>query len=105
MAALLASDELALSRQMGKINDSDKLVSNHPAKLAHLLMRLFEKIVQHAEFMHQLECGRVYRVTSKIAQKVRGLLGNHDVQTGAGQQYPDNHPCGAAAADSAPDVY
>ena len=61
-------------------------------------MRFFEEIIQHAEFMHQLERRWMNRVAAKIPQKIRMLFQHHNVDAGACQQEPSIIPAGPPPA-------
>lgn len=69
------------------------------AEFGHLLVRLLQKFVQHAEFMHQLEGGWMNRVAAEIANEVRVLFQNLYLHAGASEEKAE-HQSGGAAADN-----
>ena len=63
-------DEFAARRQMRKIRYRRFFNAKMRLNLAELLMRATEKHLEQAEFVHQLQGRRMYRVAAKIAQKI-----------------------------------
>src|SRR6266487_4048294 len=98
-------DELALSRQMRKIGHYYEIVTDLPADLAHLLVRALQEIFEQAEFMHDLESGRMNCVAAKIAEKVSVFFQYHHVDARARQQIPEYHARRTTAGNATACVY
>jgi hypothetical protein len=94
-------DEAAMDGEMREIGEDQALVADLARQFAHLLMRAFQEIIENAEFVHDLERGRMDGVAAEIAQKIDVLLQHHDVYAGAGQEKPEHDAGGAAAGDRA----
>ena len=67
-------DEFAVRRQMRKIRYSRFFSAEMRLNLPDLLMRVAEELFEQAEFVHQLQGRRMYRVAAKIAQKILVLF-------------------------------
>ena len=67
-------------------------------ELAHLLVRQLEEFVEQAQLVHHLERRGVDGVAAKVAQEVRVLLQDDDVDAGARQQEAEHHAGRPAAA-------
>ena len=65
-------------------------------------MRQLEELIQHAQFVHDLHGGGMYRVAAEITQEVRVLFENDNVDTRACEQEPQHETGRTSARDAAP---
>src|SRR5436309_9436435 len=93
-------DEFAVRRQMRKIRDRDKVLTNLAAQLAHFLVRALEKVFEDAQLVHQLERAGMNRVATKVAQKIRVLLKHDDLDASTCEQKAEHHCRRPAAHDA-----
>ena len=96
-------NELAAGRQVAKVRDGQRYVTDLRVDLVHLLVGELQEVLQHAQLVQELERRGVDRVASEVAEKVRVLFQDDDVDTRAGQQQPQHHPGRAATGDAAAD--
>ena len=94
-------DELAVRRQVAKIDHLNVFGADLRGQRFDLLMRQLQEFIDQAEFEHQLERRGMNRVAAEIAKEIGVLLQHHDVNAGARQQESEHHPGGAAAGDAA----
>jgi hypothetical protein len=95
------SDEFAVRRQIPEIGYCDPRRADLSGQSLHARVRQFEKCVEQAELVHQLERGRMNCVAAEIAQEVGVLLQYGDGHAGARQQKAEHHPGRSAADDAA----
>ena len=72
---------------MREVRDHHRRVADHPAELAHLLMRQFEEAVDEPELDHHLERRRMHRIAAKIAQEIVVLLEHDDLDPARASRY------------------
>ena len=84
-----------------EIGEGDHLVADDSADLAHLLVRQLEERLEQAKLVHHLQRRGVDRVAAEIAQEVRVLLQNDDIDAGAREQKAEHHAGGPAPGDDA----
>src|SRR5215470_11294470 len=69
----------------------------HPAQF---LMRQPQDLIEHPQFMHQLQRGGMDGVAAKIAKEVSVLFEHDNFNAGAGEQQPEHYSSGPAADDT-----
>src|SRR5271155_3308001 len=85
---------------MTKIREGDRVGADLTGKLAHLLMRAFQQLIEDAEFIHDIERGWMNRVAAEIAQEIRMLLKNAHVHAHARQEKSQDHAGGSASRNA-----
>jgi hypothetical protein len=90
-------DEFAVSGKMREIGQGESFAAYLAAKLLQLLVRVLQEFFEEAEFVHQLESGRVDGVSAKVAEEIGVLFENEDFDAGAGEEEAEHHAGGAAA--------
>ena len=68
---------------MCEIREPHQLIANYARKTSRFLMRQFEKLVEQAELAYDLERRGVNGIAAEIAEKIRMLLEDHHLDTGA----------------------
>ncbi len=86
--------------EMREVRDGHEEVVDLRADRRELLMRALEELVDHAEFVHQFERGRMDRVAAEVAEEVGVLLEDGHVDAGAREEEAEHH-AGRPAADDA----
>jgi hypothetical protein len=66
----------------------------------HPAMRQLEKALEKAELVHDLERGWVNRIAAEIAQEVRVLLENYNMDTSSREEESEEHPGGTSSDDA-----
>ena len=94
-------DIFAVRRQVGEIGYPDAIAADLGAEFLDLLVRHFEKFIEQAELVHQLERRWVHGVAAEIAKEIGMLFQHHDVDARARQQEAQHHPGRPAASDGA----
>ena len=85
------SDEFAARGQPREIRDRHSVPVDHPAQLAHFLMRLLKEFLEQSELLHQLEGGGMNSIAAKIAIEIRMLFQDGHLHTRARQKEPEHH--------------
>src|ERR1043166_672709 len=95
------SNKAAASRQMSEVSERKCGVPNLSIQTMNFLMRKSEQLVQQTKLGNHLKGRRVDRVTAKIAQEVRMLFQNDDINAGPGEQEAQHHSGRSAASNAA----
>src|SRR6266481_2249172 len=85
-------DEFAARGELGEISDGYNLPVDHGAQLSHFLMRLLQEFIKQAEFVHQLERGRMNGVAAEVAVEIGVLLKHCHLHAGPREQIARHHP-------------
>jgi hypothetical protein len=96
-------DELAARGQVAEVRDGHGKGADQRPQLADFLVGQLEKRVEPPELVHELERGRVDGVAPEVAQEVRVLFQDEDVDARAGEERAQHHARGAAPRDAAAD--
>jgi hypothetical protein len=86
---------------VGEITDDNGIAPNLGAELADFLMGPSEKSLEHAELVHDFECGRMDGIAAEIAQEVSVFFEDLNMDAGASEKKAQHHSGGAAAGDCA----
>src|SRR5437588_12037391 len=97
-------EKFAMCRQVGKIRNFDRFTADVPRKLTDFLMWTFQKVLENAELIHELESRGMDRVSAEIAQEVGMLLEHHDVDPTPGEQEAQHDAGRPASCYAAPRV-
>jgi hypothetical protein len=76
---------------MRKVRERNGFIADLSNGLVQLLMRAFKKVFEQTQLVHQLERGRMNRVTAKVTQEILVLLKHDDFDAGARQQKAEHH--------------
>src|SRR5215475_5194101 len=82
---------------MRKFGAGDLLVLELDLHPPQFLMRQPQEFIEHPKLMHQLQCGGMDGVATKIAEEVRVLFEHDHLNACAGEQKSKHHSCRAAA--------
>src|SRR5438105_8874377 len=94
-------DEFATRGELGEISDGYNPAVDHGAQLPHFLMRLLQEFIKQAEFVHQLERGRMNGISSKVAVEIGVLLKHCQLHAGPREPMARHHARRSAAYDHA----
>src|SRR5437667_1266436 len=94
------SEETAVSREMGEIRNCDGILSHLTGELSYFLMRALQELVQNTEFMHNLECGWMDRVTTELTQEI-GMLFEYENIDARPRKKKTQHHAGRATSSNA----
>ena len=90
-------DEFAVPGHVREIADDKSHAANFGGQFAKLVMGNFQEFIEQAKLVHQLESGRMYRVTSEIAQEVCVFFEDQNFYAGSRKQVGEYHAGGSAA--------
>src|SRR5262249_51756483 len=94
-------NEFAVRREMREVRYHYELIADLHTEFADFLVRPPEKVVEYAELINQLKRGGVDRVAAKVAQEIRMLFQQHNIDPGTGQQQAKHHSCRTTAGNAA----
>src|SRR2546423_13309664 len=94
-------NEAAMRWEMGEIGHNKSLGSHLAREFAYFLMRTLEKFIQDAQLEHQLECRRMNRVATKIAEEIGVFFEHEHIHARSRQQEAQHHSGGPASGDAA----
>src|SRR5271156_1725787 len=86
---------------MTEIREGHHVGADLTGKLAHLLVRAFQEVIEDAEFMQDIERRWMNCVAAEIAQEISMLLKNAHVHAHARQQKSQDHAGGPASRNAA----
>src|SRR5215831_21174472 len=66
-------------------------------------MRALQKLLEQAQLMHGFKSRGMDRVTAEVAQEVRMLFENHNIDSGTCKQKAKHHASGTSSRDTAAD--
>ena len=93
-------EKLAECGQVREIGQRHGVPVYLPLHARDLLVRQREEGFENAQLVHHFERGRMNGVAAKVAEEVRVLFEDHDVDARTRQQITQHHPGGAAAGDA-----
>jgi hypothetical protein len=90
-------DEFAVGGKMREIGESESFVADLAAKFLQLLVRALEEFFEEAEFVHQLQSGRMDGVAAKVAEEIGVFFEDEDFDAGTGEEETEHHAGGSAS--------
>src|SRR5690242_9536387 len=97
-------DELAPRREVREVADRYGYAADGSGQLRELLMRPLQKLIKHAELMHDLQRGGMNGIAAEISQEIGVLLEDQHFDARTGQQESQHQSGRAAARDAATDL-
>ena len=86
---------------MRKIRNAEQGAGECGADAAEFLMGLAKEFVEEAQFVHQLQGGRMDGVTAKIAEEIGVFFQDDDIDASPGEKKAEDHAGGTTADDAA----
>jgi len=94
--------EAASCSKIRHITQEGRLPTDLGADWTDFLMRALQKLFKQTQLVHRFKRRGMNRVAAEIAQKIRVLLQNQDIDSCACEQEAQHHPSGAATSNTTP---
>jgi hypothetical protein len=94
-------NEFAAGRQITEVGEGVLLAHEDCADVKRFLVRQFEKVIEQAEFGHDVQRRGMNSVAAEIAEEIDVFFEHDDVDPGAGEQESEHEPARSAADHAA----